>query len=256
MSFWVSRLFASSPMWCLSTSLPARSAHNGVPPRRTPPYLFPMDAFCSSRYPKTRPSLARWWPGIPPTTTLRRSPAAGRPLEAVEQSGFGSAATPCADREGNYFFLEGAFLSPEASSLLITDPGGNVKVFDARTLVEETVPALPAGHRTVLAHGGTWLLSSDGQVAKVVDLSDGRVVATLATGSSKSWADVSATGELAAIFEWNPGELTVYDTGTWQPITSFAPGHSRGMSFSPDGSKILTAQQDGYVRNLGHPRRE
>ena len=39
--------------------------------------------------------------------------------------------SPCADREGDYFFLEGAFLSPEASSLLITDPGGNVKIFDA-----------------------------------------------------------------------------------------------------------------------------
>ena len=99
-----------------------------------------------------------------------------------------------------------------------------------------------------MAYGGTWLLSSDGLAAKVVDLSDGRVVATLPTGSSNSWSDVSATGELAAIFEWNPGELTVYETGNWQPITSFAPGHSRGISFSPDGSKILTAQQDGYVR--------
>lgn len=168
-------------------------------------------------------------------------------LEAVERSGFGFAATPCTDREGDYFYLERAFLSPDASSLLMTDPGGNVKVFDARTLVEQTVPALPAGHRTVLAYGGTWLLSSDGQAAKVVDLSDGRVVATLPTGSTNSWSDVSASGELVAIFEWHR-DLTVYDTGTWQPITSFGPGQSRGISFSPDGSKILTAQNDGYVR--------
>ena len=144
--------------------------------------------------------------------------------------------------------MDGALLSPDESSLLLTDSIGEVKIFDARTLVEQTVPALPAGHRTVLAYGGTWLLSSDGQVARVVDLSDGRVVATLPTGSSNSWSDVSASGDLVAIFEWNPGELTVYDTGTWQPITSFAPGHSRGISFSPDGSKILTAQNDGYVR--------
>jgi WD40 repeat protein len=168
-------------------------------------------------------------------------------LEAVERSSFGTTAIPCADREGDYFFLDGALLSPDESSLLITDLG-KVKIFDARTLVEQTVPALPAGHRTVLAYGGTWLLSSDGQVARVVDLSDGRVVATLATGSPNVWSDVSASGELVAIFEWNPGELTVYDTGTWQPTTSFAPGHSRGISFSPDGSKILTAQTDGYVR--------
>jgi WD40 repeat protein len=53
---------------------------------------------------------------------------------------------------------------------------------------------------------------------------------------------------MVAIFEWNPGELTVYDTGTWQPIAFFAPGQSRGISFSPDDSKILTAQTDGYVR--------
>ncbi len=176
--------------------------------------------------------------------------------EAVERSGFGSAATPCADREGDYFFLEGAFLSPEASSLLITDPGGNVKVFDARTLVEQTVPALPAGHRTVLAHGGTWLLSSDGQVAKVVDLSDGRVVATLPTGSSKSWANVSATGELAAIFEWNPGELTVYDTGTWQPITSFAPGHSRGHLIFSRWLQDSDRPAGRLRPHLGHPRRQ
>jgi WD40 repeat protein len=169
-------------------------------------------------------------------------------LEAVERSGFGSAATPCADREGDYFFLDRAFLSPDESSLLITDPGGNVKIFDARTLVEQTVPALPAGHRTVLVHGGTWLLSSDGQVAKVVDLSDGRVVATLPTYSSNSVSDVSASGELVIISERGFEPLTVYDTGTWQPITSFFPGPFRGISLSPDGSKILTAQTDGYVR--------
>ncbi len=168
-------------------------------------------------------------------------------LEAVERSGFGSEPIPCADREGDYFLMDGALLSPDESSLLLTAVG-EVKVFDARTLVEQTVPALPAGHRTVLAYGGSWLLSSDGQVARVVDLSDGRVVATLPTGSSNAWSDVSTSGDLVAIFEWNPAELTVYDTGTWQPITSFAPGSSRGISFSPDGSKILTAQNDGYVR--------
>jgi WD40 repeat protein len=168
-------------------------------------------------------------------------------LEAVERSGFGSASTPCADREGDYFFMDGAFLSPDESRLLITDHE-KVKVFDARTLVEETMPALPAGHRTVMAYGGTWLLSSDGQAARVVDLSDGQVMATLPTGSPNFWSDISASGDLVAIFEWNPRELTVYDTGTWQLIASFAPGQSRGISFSPDGSKILTAQTDGYVR--------
>jgi WD40 repeat protein len=169
-------------------------------------------------------------------------------LEAVERSGFGSAAIPCADREGDYFFLEWAYLSPDESSLLITDIE-KVKIFDARTLAEQTVPALPAGHRTVLAYGGTWLLSSDGQLAKVVAVSDGRVVATLQFRlSSNFWSDVSASGELLALYSRNFDELTVYDTGTWQPITSFSPGGNRGISFSPDGSKILIAQNDGYVR--------
>jgi WD40 repeat protein len=168
-------------------------------------------------------------------------------LEAVERSNFGSMPIPCVDRQGDYFFMDGASLSPDESSLLITDLG-KVRIFDARTLVEQAMPALPAGHRAVTAYGGSWLLSSDGQVAKVVDLSDGRVMATLPTGSPNSWSDVSASGDLVAIFEWNPGELTVYDTGTWQPVTSFAPGQSRGISFSPDASKLLTAQTDGYVR--------
>ena len=169
-------------------------------------------------------------------------------LEAFERSGSGSTAIPCADREGDYFYMEFAFLSPDESSVLIADPSGQVKIFDARTLVEQTVPALPAGHRTVLAYGGTWLLSSDGQVAKVVAVADGRVVATLQFRfSSFFWSDVSSNGELVALVR-DLGELTVYDTGTWQPTTSFFPGTNRGISFSPDGSKILTAQTDGYVR--------
>ncbi|MEX2624743.1 MAG: TIR domain-containing protein [Acidimicrobiia bacterium] len=169
--------------------------------------------------------------------------------EAVELSGFGSSAIPCADREGDYFFMDFAFLSPDESSLVITEPGGEVRIFNARTLAEQTVPALPAGHRTVLAYGGTWLISSDGQVGKVVDLSDGRVMATLQFSfSSFFWSDVTSNGELVALFSWDSGELTVYDTGTWQPITSFVPGSNRGISFSPDGSKILIAQNDGYVR--------
>jgi WD40 repeat protein len=58
---------------------------------------------------------------------------------------------------------------------------------------------------------------------------------------------VSANRESVALFN-DSSELTVYDTGTWQPITSIFPGPIRGLSFSPDGSKILTAQTDGYVR--------
>jgi WD40 repeat protein len=185
----------------------------------------------------------------PATDNVEEMAGCWSTLEAVERSGFGSAPIPCADREGDYFLGDLAFLSPDESSLLITDPSGQVKIFDARTLVEQTVPALPAGHSSVLAHGGTWLLSSDGQVAKVVDLADGRVVATLQFRfSSFFWSDVSSNGELVALFSWDSGELTVYDTGTWQPITSFFPGSNRGISFSPDGSKILIAQNDGYVR--------
>jgi WD40 repeat protein len=170
-------------------------------------------------------------------------------LEAIEESGFGSSPIPCADREGDYFLLDRVFLSPDESSLLITEPGGNVKIFDARTLRDQAVPDLPAGHRTVLAYGGTWFLSSDGQAARVVDVSDGQVVATVQFPfSSEFWSDVSADGELVALFNWDSGELTVYDTGTWQPITSFVPGANRAISLSPDGSKLLIAQNDGYVR--------
>ena len=168
--------------------------------------------------------------------------------KAFETSGAeGTAAIPCADREGDYFFLHKAFLSPDESSLLITEPGGDVKIFDARTLIEESVPPMPAGHKTVLAHGGTWLLSSNGQVAKVVAISDGRVVANLATGNGDSWSGVTRSGDLAVIYEWDQ-ELTVYDTDSWEAIGSFVPGPSRGVAFSPDGSKLLTAQTDGYVR--------
>jgi WD40 repeat protein len=168
--------------------------------------------------------------------------------EELEKSGVeGTAAIPCTDREGDYFFLAKAFLSPDESSLLITDPAGEVRIFDAHTLEAESVPPMPAGHRTVLTHGDTWLISTNGQVAKVVDLSDGRVVATLPTGNADSWSGVTANGDLAVIYEWDQ-ELTVYDTGSWEAVTSFVPGPSRGVAFSPDGSKLLTAQTDGYVR--------
>lgn len=168
--------------------------------------------------------------------------------EEFDKSGIqGTSAIPCADREGDYFFLDKAFLSPDESSLLITDAGGEVRIFDAHTLMEQSVPPMPAGHRTVLTYGSTWLISSNGQVAKVVDLSDGRVVATLSAGSSDSWSFVTAGGDLAVIYEWSK-ELTVYDTASWEAVTSFVPGMSRGVASSPDGSKLLTAQIDGYVR--------
>jgi len=86
-----------------------------------------------------------------------------------------------------------------------------------------------------------------GRVAEVVDLSDGRVVATLPTGSSNSWSGVSANGDLVVIFEWDD-ELNICDTASWEPMTSFVPGANRGIAISPDGSKLLTAQADGYVR--------
>jgi WD40 repeat protein len=168
--------------------------------------------------------------------------------EKFEEGGFETTAPPpCADREGDYFYLDKSFLSPDETSLLITDPGGRVKIFDALTLAEESVPDMPAGHRTVLVYGGMWLISSDGRVANVVDLSDGRVVATLARGSADSWSGVTANGDLVVIYEWDK-VLTVYDAASWKPITSFVPGPSRGLAFSPDGSKLMTAQSDGYVR--------
>lgn len=168
--------------------------------------------------------------------------------EEFDKGGFeGTATIPCADREGDYFFLHKAFLSPDELGLLITESGGVVRIFDAHTLDEREVPPMPAGHRTVLAYGGRWLLSSDGQVAKVVDLAGGGVVATLPTGRTDSWSGVSAAGDLAFIYEWDQ-YLTLYDTTSWEAITSFVPGASRGVAFSPDGSKILTAQNDGYVR--------
>jgi WD40 repeat protein len=52
---------------------------------------------------------------------------------------------------------------------------------------------------------------------------------------------------MAVIYEWDK-ELTVYDTASWEVVTSLTPGPSRGVAFSPDGSKLLTAQTDGYVR--------
>ncbi len=192
-----------------------------------------------------------WGPVVawdPDSGTVEEVAGCWTTAEEFDKSGVeGTASIPCADREGDYFFLHKAFLSPDESSLLITDPAGEVRIFDAHTLEEENVPPMPAGHRTVLAHGGAWLLSSDGQVAKVVDLSDGRVVATLSTGNTDSWSGVTANGDLAVIDEWDK-EVTVYDTASWEEVASFVPGPSRGIAFSPDGSKILTAQTDGYVR--------
>jgi WD40 repeat protein len=159
----------------------------------------------------------------------------------------GTVAPSCADREGDYFYLHKAFLSPDESSLLITDSTGETRILDARTLEEVAVPPMPAGHRAATGYGGTWLLSSNGETAKVVEIPSGRVVANLSRGSSSSWTAVSADGDLAVIFDWDK-DLTVYETASWETVTSFDPGRTRGIAFSPDGSKILTAEIDGYVR--------
>ncbi|HKX74923.1 MAG TPA: WD40 repeat domain-containing protein, partial [Acidimicrobiia bacterium] len=168
---------------------------------------------------------------------------------AVQESGFGELSTPaCEDEPGDYFVLTAAHSSPDGSRVLLASGGGEVRIYDSTTLAETGKIQLPPSQRLVLEYGGDWLLGTDGTVAHVLSATDGRVIATLGIGSPGSTADISSTGDLLVIAEFL-GKVVAHSTASWEPLTSFETlGAIRGISLSPDGSMLLTANSDDYVR--------
>ncbi|HKY46699.1 MAG TPA: WD40 repeat domain-containing protein, partial [Acidimicrobiia bacterium] len=169
--------------------------------------------------------------------------------EAVAASQLGRASTPdCVDADEPYFLLYRALLSPDEESLLLLSSAGELRIVDAQTLGQTARMTLPEGPDALLAYGGSWLLVSEGESARVQSVDDGQVLATLDNGSYTSWAAISPDFDRLSIAEFT-GEVVIYDTASWQAVTTFDNGaQQRGQAFSPDGTKLLTAGNDGYVR--------
>jgi hypothetical protein len=169
--------------------------------------------------------------------------------EAVTASQLGRAFTPdCVNADAPYFLLYRALLSPDEESLLLLSIAGEVRIFDTETLRQTASLTLPEGPEALLAFGGSWLLVSEGEVARVQAVDGGAVVATLENGSPTAWTAISADSRRLSIAEF-AGEVVIYDTTSWEVVTSFDNGaQQRGQAFSPDGKKLLTAGNDGYVR--------
>lgn len=172
---------------------------------------------------------------------------------SLAQSSLGQTPVTCGEGEGEWFHMDGAFTDPSGATLLVTSVEGSLHFFDAKTLEPTGTSHLPEGLRAVVAFGGGWLLASDVETGVsagpenlgVVDLESGEAVARV----SGLEAAVSPDGGLLAVGS-GTGAVTIHETGTWAETASVGAGDARvrGLAFSPDGSKLMTAATDGFVR--------
>lgn len=170
-------------------------------------------------------------------------------VELMEQSGFGVLGDPpCTDTDGSYPVEDEIYLSPDQGSFLVSTPTGQVGIFDSATLEEIGGLQLPPGHVTVLAFGGSWLASKDVETAYIVSVDGGNVLAPLGPAPARHFAVVSSDSRLLALTSLG-GQVRIYDTETWEPISTFDTGTTtRGHAISPDDTMLMTASSDGYVR--------
>ena len=61
--------------------------------------------------------------------------------------------------------------------------------------------------------------------------------------------EFSANASLMAVHD-TPGQVTIYDTTTWEEVGWFGAGESqiRGLEFSDDGAMLATGGTDGFLR--------
>ncbi|HKX74924.1 MAG TPA: TIR domain-containing protein, partial [Acidimicrobiia bacterium] len=170
-------------------------------------------------------------------------------VEMMEQYEFGLLGDPpCTDTEGSYFSIDTIHLSPNRQSFVVSNSTGQVRIFDSATLEEIAGLQLPPDHVTVLAYGGSWLVSKDLETAYVVSVDGGNVLATLGPASARHFAAVSSDSRLLAL-TFIGGQVRIYDSATWELVSTFdTKTTTRGHAISPDGSMLMTASSDGYVR--------
>lgn len=174
-----------------------------------------------------------------------------------------SDAPLCDDEKETWFLSDTTFVDPTGTTLLVSGSRNEVQLgvggfkelhlFDAESLEPEGTFELPDPYEAVVAYGGDWVVASETEVVftggaedlAVIDLETGDSLLTL-LGLE---VEVSKDGGLLAVVS-NSGGISLYDTDTWEERVSFDAGEARvrGLEFSPDGSKLMTAATDDFVR--------
>lgn len=171
---------------------------------------------------------------------------------------------PTCDEPGESWFLsDTVFTDPTGSMLLISgspdyavaasDLPKEVRLLDSRTLEPLRTFDLPEQFAAVVGFAGDWIVASETDVVApgadeelgVVDLQTNEVLLTM-LGSE---TEISRDGTLLAVSSIS-GDVTIYDAGRWAIRVSVGAEEARvrGLAFSPDGSKLMTAATDDFVR--------
>jgi WD40 repeat protein len=155
----------------------------------------------------------------------------------------------------------GVTFGADDTRIVIVDTGGRVTVLDAESLE-------PLGNAVQVGAGGAYVfLGPDGQTGLrltpgyvpdptfdhpgrgwvLADLETGRVVSEGEVGFDTAWLARSPDGQHAAIGGTN-GEVEVLDLVSGEALRPPVVGHSATvwtMTYSPDGSRIVTTAADG-----------
>ena len=174
-------------------------------------------------------------------------------FSTIVESNYGETPVSCTEGDQGWFPFDRAFVSPEGSRLLVTSALGELHVFDSSTLELLSTVMLPEAAGGVMGYGGDWILASDvatgisGPVSgiSVISADSGAIITTM-PGDEVA---VSRDGLLAALVD-GPGQVSVYDTSSWDLVSSIGAGQSRirGLEFSPGASLVMTGATDGFVR--------
>ncbi len=135
--------------------------------------------------------------------------------------------------------------TPDGSLLLaVNSPEGRLSVFatsdgrDLPALIAEIPVGLePVGVRA-RSNTEAWVVNEVSDSVSVVDLSQGRVVATLAVGDEP--ADLVFAGKKVFVSSARDNAITVIDTGTLEPVATIPLKgiFPRSLTLSPDGSRL------------------
>ena len=157
----------------------------------------------------------------------------------------------CEEGSGAWVDIDRVFVDPSGATLAVSTRQEKAFVLDAGTFEvvgTSEFPDVGGAHQ----FGGSWFALSSNpngntsatESYRIVDL-DGEIVAEFPGFES----DLSEDGALLAVYD-GPGQVSVYDTETWQPVSVLQRGSGRiiGLEFSPDGQRLLTTSTEGFAR--------
>ena len=159
----------------------------------------------------------------------------------------------CESTDGEPFDMETMYVAPDGATFVIAG-GGEYSIFDSDTLQPLREGSFPEDSNCLSEFGGQWLAftslgcgeSGTNAIVTIIDDESGEVHVSI-PGSHQ--VEASHDGALVAVHEGS-GIVSIYDTVSWEKRLELGRGEGRirGLSFSPNGSKLMTGATDGFVR--------